>query len=600
MTAREEEVDESIIDLRSDLLKREDFIPHIFEGTLQDLPIKGFNGILIRINGQIHSDLDWTSPREQAKQATERGLVILWEIDLGLFHQLSLPLNNQTQFNTLSLAIDHFKSTLWTDFASSSLGLCVYSGSLDFSSALKRDHDLFEKCKVWSLEQVEAPNHAILEWVSNSFFRNVALDYLNLLAGSLPDHIPCYLCLNGSGLDALSHLLLLNPEGYGRFNLILKNIDFSFRAWSWDSSEQCLGYLGFNDEKLSNKAQPDVGVCIPRWECIQKSVWDEIGQMVQSLILKQIDFRVIPEAYLVNYWDGLDFLMYSPSGLTYEGRRKVAGFCAAGGRPVSFGKIIGFPEEMIFDDFLFKRSLRDELNRIHFKTIDSTNIWVKANLNLLDKTKLNVISAEYQTDGVGRYHRKWESPPNVNVYLTFCFFLKTLPPYSGQISQLLALSTVDILKDFGFDPLIKWPNDLMLNKKKLGGILAEIVSSPSEHAVIAGIGLNVNMAQEDLGRVNQPSTSLSAERGILFHIDEIQHLLIESFQSKLLLFLEEGFSSFQRDFQNFFYSSKGDPIRLNNGLEIFEGIFQSINSDGSIAIRLHGDVIKSFHAGEFI
>src|SRR5690348_7786351 len=114
-----------------------------------------------------------------------------------------------------------------------------------------------------------------------------------------------------------------------------------------------------------------------------------------------------------------------------------------------------------------------KIHYIHFDTIDSTNTWAKQHASSLDPEVLTCITTQAQTAGRGRFSRKWISPKGKNICATLYFTVPQDYPHVANLAQLLSLSCVQVLKSRGFDPQIKWPNDILLEKKKVGGVLCE-------------------------------------------------------------------------------------------------------------------------------
>ena len=165
----------------------------------------------------------------------------------------------------------------------------------------------------------------------------------------------------------------------------------------------------------------------------------------------------------------------------------------------------------------------------HFKSIDSTNTWAKLNAHLFDVDKITLITADEQTAGRGRFKRRWESPPHQNVYATFCFFIEKHRHDIGNIPQVLAISAAEALEDLGFQPKLKWPNDVLLSNKKVAGILCETTPMSDNLAVIIGIGLNVNMPLQLLQQIDRPATSLMVEGGEKMEIEMVLESLKNNF-----------------------------------------------------------------------
>lgn len=237
---------------------------------------------------------------------------------------------------------------------------------------------------------------------------------------------------------------------------------------------------------------------------------------------------------------------------------------------------------------------------IHFDTIDSTNTWAKQNLKRLALEGVTLITASKQTAGRGRSNRKWYSPQDQNLYATFCTFFDTKREESGNFPQVLALAAAEVLEDLGFYPLIKWPNDLLLNGKKIGGILCEIIALEGKKCMIMGIGININTPFEALQKIDRPATSLFVESGQTHSIEAIRKELDNKFNLYLPLFLEQGFGPFFAPVSSRFLHSKGQPIQFHAHQTIVKGFFDAFLPDGSIQICLEDGSLKKFNSGEFV
>jgi BirA family transcriptional regulator, biotin operon repressor / biotin---[acetyl-CoA-carboxylase] ligase len=240
------------------------------------------------------------------------------------------------------------------------------------------------------------------------------------------------------------------------------------------------------------------------------------------------------------------------------------------------------------------------LKHIHFETIDSTNTWAKQHSDQWAPQGLTIIRANEQTAGRGRFKRQWHSPPGINLYLTFCFWLPSDLINRGHIPQLLALAVVEVLEKNQCSPKIKWPNDVLLNKKKVAGILCETMSQEDKQGMICGIGLNVNMSQEESQCIDRPATSLFIETGKNFILQMIQDALENYFANYLMTYFEKGFDPFFNTFCCYSIYQPGDVVHFHDNQMLIEAYFEQFNLDGSIQLRLTNGLLKNFYAGEFI
>lgn len=160
-------------------------------------------------------------------------------------------------------------------------------------------------------------------------------------------------------------------------------------------------------------------------------------------------------------------------------------------------------------------------NIIYFDYIDSTNIKGKelAQKNIEDGS---LIIAEKQTLGNGRFNRTWVSP---NGGLWFSLVLRpNIPPTEApKITQIAAASIYKTLKGLNINSTIKWPNDILVNDKKLCGILAEMKCDMDQvHYLILGVGINVNINEIDFDEnIKSTATSLKIQFNKQFNRNEI-------------------------------------------------------------------------------
>ncbi|MFT5319623.1 MAG: BirA family biotin operon repressor/biotin-[acetyl-CoA-carboxylase] ligase, partial [Chlamydiales bacterium] len=238
-----------------------------------------------------------------------------------------------------------------------------------------------------------------------------------------------------------------------------------------------------------------------------------------------------------------------------------------------------------------------EIVHIHFPDIDSTNSWAKINAQNFEPGKITLITAEKQRDGKGRQGRKWISPAGENLYATIVFQIPDSLKTPGSLTQVLAVTTARLLEDLGYSPQIKWPNDLLINGKKVAGILAELVTLAEGPGIAMGIGLNVNMPPHTLASIGQAATSLVLEEGENISIQELGSSLASRYAKDLELFFSNNPYSFHSDLDRF-NLFKNKIVSLDDGGNLWKGRFTSLNPDGSIQIEIENNKIKTFYSGD--
>ncbi|MFW5986324.1 MAG: biotin--[acetyl-CoA-carboxylase] ligase [Halanaerobiales bacterium] len=128
---------------------------------------------------------------------------------------------------------------------------------------------------------------------------------------------------------------------------------------------------------------------------------------------------------------------------------------------------------------------------IYYPVINSTNLKARELITEGEKEG-TIVLADSQTTGKGRRGRNWYSPPGSGLWFSVIFRPDFAPPQSPVLTIATSLAVARVLEKRGYNPVIKWPNDILLQGKKVSGILSELVTSGEQiRAVIVGIGINV-------------------------------------------------------------------------------------------------------------
>lgn len=141
-------------------------------------------------------------------------------------------------------------------------------------------------------------------------------------------------------------------------------------------------------------------------------------------------------------------------------------------------------------------------------TLTSTNDYLLQE-KVLKQSKCAVCVAEEQTQGRGRFGHQWSSPMGVNLYLSLLWPLKQWRQQYEMLGLLLLTSIAEMLEQLDFaDIQLKWPNDICIHEKKLGGILIDKKLFQSVHNLIIGVGINVAMSTLKNNAVHTPWVDL--------------------------------------------------------------------------------------------
>lgn len=227
---------------------------------------------------------------------------------------------------------------------------------------------------------------------------------------------------------------------------------------------------------------------------------------------------------------------------------------------------------------------------IFLEEVGSTNAYVKQHMSELSDS--TVVYTSHQTDGRGRLSRKWIDTGENNIYMTFC--LKPSCEFQeiySNLTQYLSVVLCKTLEKYGVDSKIKWPNDVLVDGKKIAGILSETSMQGSSFKGIAlGIGVNLNTSQTLLDSIDKPATSLAVILNKEIDREEFLKTLTDEFFLNYNKFLNTGFAMI-RDFYLNHASFLNTDISVNVLGKIESGCAVDITQDG--ALVLEKDNIKN-------
>jgi len=204
-----------------------------------------------------------------------------------------------------------------------------------------------------------------------------------------------------------------------------------------------------------------------------------------------------------------------------------------------------------------------------------------------------VILADCQTSGRGRRGRTWHSPPQGNIYTSVIVVPRPgtngIGPWLSWIPLFAALAVADSLTtQTTLAVSVKWPNDLLINEKKIGGILCEQTTTPDRTmAVVIGIGLNINAALDNFPEdLRSGATTIAAEGGRPFdRVPILADLFLRLEQRMDRLFLDGPAGMVQEFTQR--CATLGRTVRVTLEEQgIVQGVAESIGPDGCLRLRV--------------
>jgi BirA family biotin operon repressor/biotin-[acetyl-CoA-carboxylase] ligase len=230
---------------------------------------------------------------------------------------------------------------------------------------------------------------------------------------------------------------------------------------------------------------------------------------------------------------------------------------------------------------------------IYYPSLPSTNDAAKEEAQKGAKEG-TVIVADEQTAGRGRIRRGWLSPPGS---ISFSIILHPEVAYLPPLIMVASLGVVHCIeKVTGLKAEIKWPNDVLIKDKKVCGILieSEVKGRQVDYAVL-GIGVNVNLRLSDFPEILPSATSLSHElRREVSRLDLLRCLLAEI--EKLYLALPSGDAVYREWRDNLV--TLGKKVKVSSGETSYEGIAESVASDGSLLLRQPDGSLRKIVAGD--
>lgn len=260
-------------------------------------------------------------------------------------------------------------------------------------------------------------------------------------------------------------------------------------------------------------------------------------------------------------------------------------------------KLFKIPDLSIED---IKAKITGDIGRdiFFYNTVSSTNTIAA---ELAEKSAEGVVVlAESQEKGRGRLGRSWISPAGVNVYMSIIIKPEIDPKDATLITIMTAVGcAIGLRRATGLDVKIKWPNDLMVSDRKLGGILTEMKTAPGRIIfAILGIGINVNVDIDSFpDAVRETATSIKIETGASCSRTEIIVEILNEIDRWYRILKEMGRKTILSEWQRL-TSTLGREVKVTVGKETFSGFAESIDDEGMLILRLQSGVLKRISAGD--
>jgi BirA family transcriptional regulator, biotin operon repressor / biotin---[acetyl-CoA-carboxylase] ligase len=231
-----------------------------------------------------------------------------------------------------------------------------------------------------------------------------------------------------------------------------------------------------------------------------------------------------------------------------------------------------------------------------FETTDSTQDEARAAAHLGAPSR-SIFVADYQRAGRGRQGRSWLAEPGVALLVSVLFRDRAAAPVPWRWTSLASVSLVDAIEEVlpGLRPAIKWPNDVVLNDRKVAGILAESTWDGQQLLAIVGVGVNVRTDAASLAAVGAPAISLSLASGR----DVDRGDLLLSLVRKMDTWLERPSADLHAAWHGRLWG-RGQRLRLLDLGRDEEVVVLGAEPDGALRVRMADGTERRTTTGELI
>lgn len=239
-------------------------------------------------------------------------------------------------------------------------------------------------------------------------------------------------------------------------------------------------------------------------------------------------------------------------------------------------------------------------NLITFEEIDSTNSQA---LRMASSGASGdfIILSKIQTGGRGTKGRYWNSVAG-NLYASILLESKFSPKKNSQLPFLIANAVYEAVKYFAnkqnlqLNMKLKWPNDVLIDDKKLAGILIESISIKEKHYVIIGVGVNILYAP----KVDRKTVSLKGIGIEINNPEDFLNILMSKFETLYQQWkLENNFARTRKDWMRRAYNLN-KVITIDDGTRRISGIFKDIGLDGAMRLQLESGQYCNVVSGELV
>jgi len=227
-----------------------------------------------------------------------------------------------------------------------------------------------------------------------------------------------------------------------------------------------------------------------------------------------------------------------------------------------------------------------------YERLPSTNTFLKELVGVRNQVPSGtVVAAREQTQGRGRREREWLSLEGENLTFSVLVRENCEPRKMPAAAMAAALAVAELLASEGINASLKWPNDVLVNGKKICGILSEGITG----GIIIGIGLNVNMKKAD--HIDQPATSVLMETAKHRDVDELLGKLLKHLSVRLDEWVQGGFPKVRKNWEAKI-PNLGKSVTVRDGGALRTGLLAGFGADGELFLLDDAGNINAIWAGD--
>lgn len=263
-------------------------------------------------------------------------------------------------------------------------------------------------------------------------------------------------------------------------------------------------------------------------------------------------------------------------------------------------RIIKTPERITADEIRLGLTTKFIGRNIHYEESVESTQRIAHRFASEDVPEGTVIIAEEQTSGKGRMNRKWHSPKYTGIWMSLILRPNIPLTKAPQLTLLTAVAIVQAIEEMtGLHPEIKWPNDILLDGKKITGILTELQAEADRiHSIIIGMGINVNQKREDFPiELKETASSLFIEKGEPISRAGLIRSIFKHFEKLYLLYLDQGFLPVKLLWEGYAISI-GKNIKARTLTNVIEGKALGITDEGVLQLEDHTGTLHYIYSAD--